>query len=129
MEWIRRIWKKPSDSDEAEASWAPYLKPEELAAFLRVVASDLKARGFDFQLHDGFAFVKTAPGDAPTRFGLQNISQVCGMSPRETWPETVRHHFDVLFKGNTDLDRIQNDFESARSLLKVRIYPDDMLEG
>jgi hypothetical protein len=64
--------------------------------------------------------------------GLQNIAQKCQSAPRERWVTLIGEHFDSLFMAApeglhpTQLDIA--DFESLRTRVRVRLYPESVLK-
>ena len=51
------------------------------------------------------------------------------MAPRLDWPSIIRRHFGQILRHRAEADdlmkRLESDFEEARPLLKVRLYPAD----
>ncbi|MCS6772762.1 MAG: hypothetical protein NZ693_01465 [Thermoflexales bacterium] len=63
-------------------------------------------------------------------FGLQNIAQVCARSERSRWPELIEAHFNCIFDATGDDNALEvnvDHFERIARLLRVRLYPVDML--
>jgi hypothetical protein len=58
-----------------------------------------------------------------------NIAQMCRQAPRLDWPNILHRHFGQLLRHRSEVDglmkRLEGDFEEARPLLKVRLYPTD----
>lgn len=111
--------------------WAKFFEPKEYRAFMEAIEAEFKRRRVRARFDEGTVTL-TPPKGAPQQCGLLNLAQMCHQLPREEWAEVVQHHFDSLFEaGGQDeaLDGLEGDFERARALLKVRLYPEDASEA
>src|SRR5207237_2994432 len=72
----------------------------------------------------------TGEGAQSGQFGLGNLAQLCNQSPRRDWPKIVASHFDMVLQtaksSESVLDQFAGDFEAARQVLKVRLYPSNV---
>ena len=129
MSLFGRLRAKSPDS-EPTPDWASFMG-EQYAPFAQAVRADLDRRGLAYELNSEEGAVELTESDpAGQKFGLGNLAQVCHTSPRRKWAEVIREHFDILFRiatgANSELDELSEDFDRARPLLKVRLYPEDM---
>lgn len=111
--------------------WAHFFAPGGYAAFETALRKDLDSRNLPFELiADEGVVMLTGEGIESGQFGLGNLAQLCNQSPRRFWAKLIADHFDMVLQtaksAESSLDRFENDFEAAREVLKVRLYPSDM---
>jgi hypothetical protein len=108
--------------------WARFLAPGEFRALVRLIRADLdrRALAYDFDASEGIVRLPGAEGNDRV-LGLLNLMQVCHGRSASEWPGIVAGHFGrVLTHGAEaigEIDRLSADFEEARGLIKVRLYP------
>lgn len=127
MRFLERLFSR----DEPAPEWASFFKPAEFADFCGMLDAALKEMGRDYEIDAEGGMVRVAePGQAePNSLGLLNLAQMCRQAPRLDWPSIVRRHFDQILRHRAEAEdlmkRLERDFETARPLLKVRLYPAD----
>lgn len=122
MGFLRRL----RGSAEPVPEWASFFSGEEYQAFIAVVRADLDRRGDAYEIDDGLVRVA---GRSDT-YGLSNLAQVCNASDRDDWPGIVASHFSsVSSTSGRDTDALAADFEQVRSILRVRLLPDESMGG
>ena len=122
------VWSRFFGSRDDVPRWACFFAPREYKAFLEAVQSELKRRGKKGRVEDG---ILVLDGDAESRYGLSNLAQLCHANRPFEWSSTITEHFDNLEASDReggDLERRIGDFDSVRSLLKIRLYPPDYLD-
>ena len=122
MGFMRRI---RGDEAGAVPDWAGVLTASEYKRFRALVHDWLRANSRGFREVDGGGVDVDLGGEKPTMIGLANLAQKAHLTPPEEWPALVAGHL------GTALDSEGIDpappFESVRSMLKVRIYPEEFL--
>jgi hypothetical protein len=109
--------------------WASFFSGPEYRQFLEVVVADLRRRGLDPQVGDGFVTADTG-GEEPTQWGLANLAQRCNQEDPSQWEAIVATHFSALQQMvGRDLDALAADFEHVRPILRVRLLPDESMGG
>lgn len=111
--------------------WAKFFEPSEYRAFMEAVEAEFRRRRVRARVDEGIATLQRR-GASPQQCGLLNLAQMCHQLPRADWAEVVRAHFDSLFDPASQgeaLDGLDCDFDRARGLLKVRLYPEDASEA
>lgn len=104
--------------------WARFFDKSGYRAFLEAVGADLTRRGLAHRIEDGVVEIE----GVSERCGLLNLAQGCNQSPPEEWTALVARHFDCLLGGDAArAESVRADFEKAKPLLKVRLYPADTL--
>lgn len=112
-------------------SWAMVLKLSDYLTFLEYLEDLLLDRELDTTREGGVVLVRGTTG-APLQLGLQTLAQQCAGSPLGEWRGLMASHLDaVLTLGATGAGPGpgRRDFESVRSLLKVRLYPAAAVDG
>lgn len=129
MTFLNRLLGRESDQ-EPTPGWAEFMG-DGFGGFARTVRADLDARNleYSFEAEEG-CINTTGQGREGQKFGLGNLAQLCSQNPRRKWAGLVKQHFDTILnisnQADSALDAYGEDFEAARSLIKVRLYPDDM---
>ena len=116
-------WSRFFGSRDDVPGWARFFEPGAFRAFLAALDAELRRRSLDYEIADG---VLRLSGAREGEYGLVNLAQVCNLAPRNDWPGLVSAHFTTLLRGESEsasLDTLAADFEKARPLLKVRLYP------
>ncbi len=106
-------------------AWARFFQPGAFRAFLEALDVELTRRAIPYEMGDG---VVRRTGGEPQEYGVINLAQICNQAPREKWPALVTDHFDRIERSRSEadgLDDLGREFERARPLLKVRLYPSD----
>lgn len=129
MALIDRLFGKQGDR-EPTPEWANFLGDSYLA-FAATVRGDLDRRELAYTLDDDEGSVSlTGEESEGQKFGLSNLAQTCHEYPRRKWRSIVQNHFDGVFRiastVDSELVKLGADFSTARKLLKVRLYPEDM---
>jgi hypothetical protein len=115
--------------DPPAPEWAAFFSGSEYRQFLDVVVADLRRRGLDPQVGDGFITADTG-GEEPTQWGLANLAQRCNQEDPSRWESIVATHFTALQQMvGRDLDALGADFEQVRPILRVRLMPDESMGG
>jgi hypothetical protein len=115
--------------DPPAPEWASFFSGAEYRQFLDVVVADLRRRGLDPQVGDGFVTADTG-GEEPTQWGLANLAQRCNQEDPSQWEAVVATHFTALQQMiGRDLDALAADFEQVRPILRVRLMPDESMGG
>lgn len=124
MGFLRRVLS----GGEPVPEWAPFFSGDEYRAFISAVEADLRRRGHQFRLRDGYVELE---GDAGgQQLGLANLAQLCNTVDRDQWAVTIATHFSSLFASQgRDFDAIAADFDQARPILRVRLFPDQSMGG
>lgn len=104
--------------------WAPFFSAEQGRDFVAAVEGDLRGRGLQIQVGDGYVDV-----EGGGRMGFSNLAQVCNQAERSDWPSLISRHFDAILTKPDDTE-FRGNLDAARPLLKPRIYntgdlPDD----
>jgi hypothetical protein len=105
--------------------WAHFFAPDEYAAFMRAVEEGLRARFAPVSVTDGVAHVSE-----DVHFGLGNLAQRCRSVPVDCWQEIIDAQFTTLFDAlalSTDFERSAADFTRARGLLRMALYPANLI--
>ncbi len=113
--------------------WAGFFQPGHYTLFIRQVQAELDRRGNPGKLNaaGGAVVVPTSTADEdaqPDYWGLTSLAQDCARTPVADWPALIGVYFDLKARiGNQSevLDQLAGDWEAARRLLKLRLYPDD----
>jgi hypothetical protein len=70
------------------------------------------------------------PDGSPHTLGLLNVAQMCHQLPGEKWADQLQEHFDRMFRAQAESEAViaaaEADFEKARPMLRVRLYPEDV---
>lgn len=113
--------------------WASFLKPSEFLALLDLVRAEFARHGLEAELDAGDGKVRLLGDSGGMRFmGLANLAQVCHQLPLHEWPGVVAQHFEQMMHAlegkEATHERLAADFDEARALLKVRLYPADVAQ-
>ena len=81
--------------DPPAPEWAAFFTGAEYRHFLDVVVADLRRRGYDPQVGDGFVSADTG-GEKPVQWGLANLAQRCNQEDPSRWEAIVATHFTAL---------------------------------
>jgi hypothetical protein len=122
MGFLRRI----RGADAAVPDWAGYMSGQEYAEFRRLTHGWLRANNLGFREVPGGIDIDLGT-DAPCQVGLVNLAQVCHAIPQEAWPKEIESFFATLVQAMTSEQ--DPTLDEARSMVKVRIYPDDYASG
>jgi hypothetical protein len=121
MGFLRR--RSAGDRGGAVPDWVEFMDAGEYAEFRRLTDDWLRAHVGTFRDIDAGGVELPDAGGKPRVLGLTNLAQVCHRSPREEWAGQIdRHLSTALSKVGTPHEP---DFEDVKSILKVRIYPED----
>jgi hypothetical protein len=122
MGFLRRLRGDQSEVPE----WAAFFTTDEYKAFLDVVRAELDKDGAQYTIGDGFVRLTGSEGE----LGLSNLAQLAHVTERNDWPQLVSSHFSNL-RASTgrDLDALGGDFEAVKSMLRVRLLPDESMGG
>jgi hypothetical protein len=104
-------------------NWADFMKPDEYAQFRRLTDDWLRQRAGSFREIDGGGLEIPSEQGEPRVFGLANLAQKCHLLPRREWAAQIDGHFGGLFASTATTP--DPDFDDVKSIIKVRIYPDD----
>jgi hypothetical protein len=116
-------------SDPPPPDWASFFSPAEYREFLSLVEADLRRRGLDVEMGDGFVTV-SSPAPEGSQMGLTNLAQKCHGTVRGEWQVVIAGHFtSLLAMHGRDLDALAADFGQARRILRIRFYPDETMGG
>jgi hypothetical protein len=118
------------ESPEPGPDWARPMSGAEAIAFLEAVGTDIERRALPFAIGEGV--VRIQRGGESRDYGLTNLAQVCHRVGRNEWTRTIAGHFDSMLAAEdaqAQLDERARDFESIRSILKVRFFPDASVGG
>jgi hypothetical protein len=115
---------------EPPPDWSPFEDDRTHRVFIDAVEADLGRRGVPFEMGDGVVLIQTEGDDQPAEYGLSNLSQQCAAADRPDWSRIIAAHFTSVFsiKGR-DLDALAADYEQVRSILQVRLMPDESMGG
>ena len=111
--------------------WASGLETAQFQRFRQGVEDALAERKLRFVLGEGVALVER-PAANPSQLGLALLVQVCKTLPEDKWAETIAAQIDSLLKAESDEEQLKADlpdFEKVRGRLKVRLYPDVLLQS
>jgi hypothetical protein len=115
--------------DPPAPEWAAFFSGSEYRQFLEIVVADLRRRGYDPQVGDGFVTADTG-GQEPVTWGLGNLAQLCNQEDPSRWESIVATHFTALEQMvGRDMDALAADFEQVRPILRVRLMPDESMGG
>jgi hypothetical protein len=115
--------------DPPAPEWAAFFSGSEYRQFLDLVVADLRRRGYDPQVGDGFVTADTG-GEEPVTWGLGNLAQRCNQEDPSRWEAIVATHFTALQQMvGRDMDALAADFEQVRPILRVRLMPDESMGG
>src|SRR4051812_42165438 len=110
----------------ASPDWASLMSRDEYDAFIRTLRTELDRRGRPYRLGDGLVEFESGAGP----FGLSNLAQLCHATDRATWPETIATHLvNVEAIESRAADPTVPPFEDVRSILRVRLLPDESMDG
>ncbi len=108
--------------------WASFFSAAEYQRFEKLVCDYFHEEGAEVAVEEGFVHVP----ERDHTYGLQNLAQVCHMSPEEEWRDTIGEHFLRLREAEDDRDRIEQemeDFDAVADLLAVRLYHEDYVNS
>jgi hypothetical protein len=91
--------------------WSPFDDGRTHQEFLDAVQADLRRRGVEDTMGDGFVDVESPETGHDVRLGLTNLAQSCALSPRYDWSSVISSHFDVVLKLDRARDDAGRDFE------------------
>jgi hypothetical protein len=121
--------KRLVGGDPPAPEWAGFFTGTEYRQFLDVVVADLRRRGYDPQVGDGFVAADTG-GEEPMQWGLANLAQRCNQEDPSRWEAIVATHFTALEQMvGRDMDALAADFDQVRPILRVRLMPDESMGG
>lgn len=123
MAWFGDVLRRGGGAPE----WAPFFSAGQFAIFSTLVESELRGRAIAYTVEDGV--VTVGEGDDARRYGLLNLAQTCARVSPDRWTDLVRGHFDRVFAADHEsrlLGERIGDFESVRSLLRVRLFPPEV---
>lgn len=108
--------------------WAKFMTAREYESFTREVLFTLRRTNPALDAAAGVVALDV-PGEGRIRAGLLNIAQLYHSAEAEERRGMVASHFRTLLDGkrSEQLEQLEDNFEIARTFLKVRIQPDDYL--
>jgi hypothetical protein len=123
------IFKRIFEGAQQPPDWAGFFQPVEFSTFLNMIKADLDRRGLLTHIDgpNGVVMLRN-PGQEAQRLGLQNLAQMCHTQDCARWPEVIARHFSTVLnmdEASQLLEDCARDFEKARGLIKVRLYPRD----
>jgi hypothetical protein len=132
MNIIRR-WLGSDASDDPVPAWASFFTEEQFRSFLEQLEQDLEDRHLPYALEAETGTLEIElPGADRQQLHLLTLARACYQMPLPGWAEYVEQHLDaaisVLAGGMAAVDRLASDFDRARPLLRLRLYPDDYLD-
>lgn len=128
--FIERFFSGNVRQEQSESPlWAGLMTQEEFQQFLGLIEDYFKRRHTPVNIDSVTGAVQVA-GDQ--QYGLQNVAQLCGQSPRKQWKRLIAEHFDRLIAAESEEaqwnDRLR-DFDHAKDLLAVKIWPREYLDA
>lgn len=127
MTWIDHAFDNAGNVPE----WAAFFSRDEYVAFLAAVSAEMQRRELPHQIEAGTVTV-THPDGQQQKFGLQNLAQICHRDGREQCATAIERHFEVMLHSDIEQEATEamaQDYDRARALLKVRLYPRDYLRA
>ena len=110
--------------------WATFFKPGGYAQFEEQIRADLGARGYKFELFPEEGYVRLDHPDLQnSQLGLGNVAQHCAQNPPRRTKEIIKNHFDLIFNNLEERLKLTErfgNFDEARKVIKVRLYPADI---
>lgn len=111
--------------------WAQALGPD-FPAFIALVEAYFAQRhiAIDLDAHEGLVRPQNDDATRTSVLGLQNIAQLCARTEVSRWPELIASHFNCIFEATGDDNALEVNverFERVAPLLRVRLYPVDVL--
>jgi hypothetical protein len=111
------------DKGRVVPGWAAFMDPGEYAEFRSLIRQWLRDHRPEFrELEDGTIEVTLSDGQ-PLVLGLVNLAQTCHLIPRSEWQAQIALHFGNVLQAPLPMNLT---FEQVRTMLKVRLYPEDM---
>ncbi len=104
---------------ERAPGWSPFGDDEEWRAFADLVRADAARRGWTAVPEEAVVVA------GETRYGLNNLAQLCREEEQADWQAVVREHFDRMVALPTDTRF--GSAEQARAVLKARLVDDGFL--
>lgn len=106
--------------------WAGFMDAEEYADFRRL--TDHWLRGHRPEFRDiGGGRVRVSLDDGQSLvLGLINLAQICHASSRDHWQDQIADHLGKVL--STAITGPDLSIEHARSMIKVRLHPDDFAD-
>ncbi|HSV75258.1 MAG TPA: hypothetical protein VLH79_16000 [Chthonomonadales bacterium] len=115
--------------------WSVFFSAAEWRRFIEVVCAALESTGRAYRIDAPSGVVYLESGDAESALGLTNLAQMChAVGDPGEWPEIVARHFQALSQAVDPFEAggqeaLEADFDRARPVLKVRLYPVDYTEA
>ncbi len=127
MGFLRRLL---GDDGPSVPDWAPFDTSKDYQAFILAVTADLRRRDLAVEVGDGVVHARPPGADEPHQLGLANLSQLCHAADRDDWSRIIASHFtSLLSMHGRDLDALAADYEQVKSILRVRLMPDESMGG
>ncbi len=122
---LSAFWRR--EAKEGEGGWTGPFKPGEYRTFVALVRDYLRSRRREIEVRDGY--VVEVGGENDSRYGLENLAQVCSGHRTAEWPEIIARHFDMLLRAEAErrAGERERTFEEAKSLLALRLWPAEYL--
>ncbi len=119
--------------NDAPPYWASLLTSRDFRAFIAGVQGYFKKRSISIELDAEHGVIRPTDGTLGTSsgFGLLNLLQSCARLPTSKWSGAIAHHFDAILNAPQSENALSLDatnFEAIKSLLRARIYPDDVTD-
>ena len=110
--------------------WAPFRTGKDYTAFIDAVSADLHRRGMTVEIGDGLVLAGQPGAEEPHQLGLSNLSQLCHAAQRDEWSRIIASHFtSLLSMQGRDLDALAADYDQVKSILRIRLMPDESMGG
>lgn len=111
-------------SQDPAPEWASFFgTAERWDAFDSEVRASLKRLGYKAFISETTLRIVGPNAPSESTFGLLNLAQTCGQSPRQDWSKIIDSHFANMVRA---LDRSKSDFvpafESVRESICVRLW-------
>ena len=122
--------RKPR-ADGASPYWASLLGRESFREFMAGVQGYFGKRAIKIEIDAEQGVVRPIEGVYATSsgFGLVNLLQSCAQTQSQKWPGMIQAHFDSILTAPTSENALMldvTDFAKIKSMLRARIYPDDV---
>jgi hypothetical protein len=124
MGFLKRIRGEASDQ---VPSWAGSMTSAEFGRFQVLVRDWLRANSRGFREVGGGGIEVDLGAPEPHLIGLTNLAQKCHQAPPDEWPTLIADHLNSVLGG--DRPDAAPPLNSVKSMLKVRIYPEDYAAG
>jgi hypothetical protein len=122
MRFLRR-GSSDSSGQAGVPGWSDFKDPKDFDAFIDLVNAWLAANTREFHDRGDASIDVVTPTGEPLVVGLTNLEQMCRRSKRSDWPQLIAGHFASLM---VQVEGPDLSFESARSMVKIRVFPEQI---